>query len=82
MLSFELHKVLAGVGASWMVCAVFARFQGSGAWSSLCKVTVCSSLSFYPVLPNFVSFAEHGQLIITAENSALQSGFHGELTHR
>lgn len=31
----------------------------------------------YQVLPNFVSFAQRDQMIITAENSAFQSGFHG-----
>lgn len=35
------------------------------------------TVTFYQVLPNFVSFSEHDQLIITGENSALQSGLHG-----
>lgn len=82
LMPFQFHIIIAAVDTLWVVvCGVFAspslRSMEHYNWWKVIVWTRTYHYHFLPSSASFFSFAEHDQMIITAEQSALQSGFHG-----
>lgn len=84
-LKLQLHQVIILLVLILYFCELYmVCLQGVPDPSSMGNCVLCIglciglnlSLSFYQVLPNFPSLAEHYQIILTAENYGLESDLH------